>query len=316
MSVSVGGVSTNELLAGAAIIGGAILLYNFSAASDELSSVEDSDGCPEPSLSSVAGVLMEPWAYTGCAVNKLEEIPVGQIVSDVGTGVVTTATRVEEGYQTALGIPVPMPPNTTIETTMQTSDFQAWVNYANQLQASNPKVTSTIVDAYGCMDTRWMMPYPGSPAPITKVCNDNSGCYASAFNLKGAKDDLSTTYSNLLQGKSSSSQMTDFGLALQSGTQMCAVAADNGVLAALDYDAVKADPVAIPLPSDSPQSIQQAGFGVSFENAANLLLKGYKMPAKGSVVSSATITLGNMNSLWNSNPKDDPGAPVPPGGWS
>jgi hypothetical protein len=297
MSVSVGGVSTNELLVGAAVIGGAILLYNFNSASQDLASVEDSDGCPEPSLSSVAGMLMEPWAYTSCAVNKIQEIPVGKIATDIKE----TAQSVGETFQAALGIPTPMPPNTVVETTMQTSDFQAWIDFANQLQKNNPtKVAGTeIINPYGCMDTRWMQPYPGSPAPITKVCNDNSGCYASAFYKVSSGDGL-----------------TPFGEALKLGVESCAVAADNGVLAVLDYDAVKADPVAIPLPSDSPQSMQQAGFGVSFENAANMLLKGYKMPPKGGVAPSATITLGNMNSMWHSNPKDDPGAPVPPGGWS
>ena len=323
MSLSVGGVSTNELLVGAAVIGGAYLLYQFKGASDDLAAVEDDEGCPEISASSVAGMLMEPWAYTKCAANKISDIPFGQIADDVvdtaqtvATGTETVATRVEDGYQEALGMPVPFTPNVAVEEN-KSSDFQAWVAYAQQLQTNNPNANiTTVVDPYGCMDTKWLTPFPGEPAPIQKVCNDNYGCYASTFNMAGAKDDLSTSWSKLLGGTTSGNEkLTSFGQQLQNGAASCAVAADNSTLAVIDYDAVKANPLAIPLPSDSPQSLQSAGFGISFENAANLLNKGFKMPAKSKIPSSAPITVGNVNSLYNSNPMDNPSMPVPPGGW-
>lgn len=323
MSLSVGGVSTNELLVGAAVIGGAYLLYQFKGASDDLAAVEDDNGCPDPSLGSVLGVVMEPWAYTKCAANTIKDIPFGQVAEDVvdvaqtvAVGIETVSTRVEQGYEVGIGMPIPFTPNVAVEAN-SSSDFQAWVAYANQLQANNPTAGITPgVDAYGCMDTRWLLPLPGAPAPAQKVCNDNSGCYASTFYQKAAKDDLSTTWSKLLGGTTSGDEdLTSFGQQLKGGAATCAVAADNGTLALLDYDAVKANPLAIPLPSDSPQSLQSAGFGISFENAANLLNKGYKMPAKSKLPTSAVITVGNINSLYTSNPMDNPSMPVPPGGW-
>lgn len=323
MSLSVGGVSTNELLIGAAVIGGAYLLYQAKGASDDLAAVEDDEGCPDPSLQSVVGVVLEPWAYAKCAANTVQDIPWGELGDDfvavadtVGDAVEETATAVVDGFEVAAGFPIPYTPNLANEAT-RTSDFEAWVNYANQLQANNPtKIAAgaTAVDAYGCMDTRWLPPFPGNPTTVAKVCNDNSGCYAESF-WKENKSDSMTTWSNMINGKPDTSGMTDFGVGLSVGAYSCAVAADNSTLAELNYDAVKANPLPIPLPSDSPQSLQMAGFGVSFENAANLLNKGYKMPPKGKVPGSANITVGNINSMYSSNPMDNPSMPVPPGGW-
>lgn len=295
MDFSIGGISSNELMIGAAVIGGAYLLWSFKGASDQMAAASDSDGCPSDwSVKAVAGAVVEPWAMIPCAVNKIGDMDVAQIASDASAWISNTATDVSEDVSSAFGFPTPFTPNVAIETTMKTSDFQAWVDYANGLKKSNPAVNVN-VDGFGCMDTMWLPPLPGAPAAAGKVCNDNSGCYQESFNKDGST--------------------TAFGDLVKSGIRTCAVAADGGVLAELDYDAVKANPVAIPLPSDSPQSIQMAGFGVSFENAANLLNKSFKLGPPTKYTKSATITLDNLNGIWGSNPVDNPSLPAPPGGW-
>ncbi len=295
MDFEIGGISSNELMIGAAVLGGAYLLYSFKGASDQQAAASDSDGCPSSfSVSAAAGAVTEPWAMIPCAINKIGDMDVAQIASDAAGWISNTAETVKEDIGSAFGFPTPFTPNTAVETMAKTNDFQTWIDYATGLRKSNPAVNIT-VDGFGCMDTMWLPPLPGAPAAAGKVCNDNSGCYAESFYKDGST--------------------TAFGSMLKAGIVTCAVVADGGVLAELDYNAVKANPLAIPLPSDQPQSLQQAGFGVSFENAANLLNKSFKLGPPSKYQTSAVVTVNNLNSIFHSNPMDNPSMPVPPGGW-
>lgn len=294
--MQIGGLSQNELIAIGAVAGGAYLLYNFKGATDQLDAVEDDDGCPaDTSVSSVVGMVAEPWAYTRCFANKIEQVDPVQVAQTVDEDTGDFIDSVEQNIAVAFGIQndVMIAPNVKVEQEMKTSDFQAWIDYSNSIgQKATP-------DAYGCVDTLWLPPLPtggGKGAIVGKICNDNSGCYQEAYGKSGKT-------------------ISDWGKILDSGAMSCGIAADNNTIAILDVNAVKVNPLPIPLASGDANSLQSQ-FGVKFDDLASFVNPNWKPPPKGFTgYQSAKLTFDNMNSLWHANPQDDPTFPIPPGGW-
>ncbi len=294
--MEIAGLSQNELIIIGAVAGGAYLLYSFKGATDQLDASLDDEGCPaETSVSSVVGMVSEPWAYTKCFANKIEDVDWTQTAEDAQQAVLSGVNTVTGNIAVALGIQddVRILPNTVIEQETKTSDFQTWIDYANSL---GQKVKA---DEYGCVDTMWLPPVPmagGKSTMVGKVCNDNSGCYQEAYGVSGKT-------------------VSDWGKILDSGSMACGVAVDNNTVAVLDVAAVKANPLPIPLASGTANSLQSQ-FGVKFDDLAQFINPNWKPPAKGfQGYQSATITIDNLNSMWGSNLMDNSTVPPPPGGW-